>query len=49
MKISVKLAPVIGAFNIIGTGLPVGLTLIKSEWEISRLMNEGAAGIALQT
>ncbi|MDR0636181.1 MAG: methyl-accepting chemotaxis protein, partial [Treponema sp.] len=46
MKIGVKLVAVISMVNLIGIGLLAGVTLIQSQREISRLVDEEAASIA---
>ncbi|MDR1399152.1 MAG: methyl-accepting chemotaxis protein [Treponema sp.] len=48
MKIGVKLVVVISMVNLIGIGLLAGVTLIQSQEEISRLVDEEAQSIALQ-
>jgi methyl-accepting chemotaxis protein len=49
MKIGVKLILTISIFNIIGIGVLTGVTLFESRREISRLAEEDARGIAVQS
>ncbi|MDR0629929.1 MAG: methyl-accepting chemotaxis protein [Treponema sp.] len=49
MKIGVKLVAVISIVNLIGIGLLAGVTLILSQREISRLADEQAQSLAVQS
>ncbi|MHB9293933.1 putative methyl-accepting chemotaxis protein [Hollandina sp. SP2] len=49
MKIGVKLAVTISIFNLIGIGLLVGVTLMLSQREITRLVDDHAESIAFQS
>jgi methyl-accepting chemotaxis protein len=49
MKISVKLIAIISMINIIGISLLVGVTVASSQREISRLADEQAEALAIQS
>jgi methyl-accepting chemotaxis protein len=49
MKIGMKLVLIISSINIIGIGILAGLTVFESQREISRLADEQANSIAIQS
>jgi methyl-accepting chemotaxis protein len=49
VKIGIKLVIIISIFNIIGIGILAGVTLIQSRREISRMANEHAVDLAVQS
>ena len=49
MKIGVRLVAVISIVNLIGIGLLAGVTLIQSQREISRMADEHAVDLAVQS
>jgi methyl-accepting chemotaxis protein len=49
MKIGVKLVTIISIFSIIGIGLVAGFILLQSQREISRLVDDNAYNLAVQS